>query len=94
MFQRQKKASNVKRSHSVTEPNLGPLTLCSQANLLTLDCGEGKYSVYYKVPNIGSSKENSQLMLIRPKLPDGFQGRVFKDSVRECDQLMHNSLIG
>ena len=27
--------------------------------------------------------KNGQLMLKRPELPDGFQGRVFKDRVRE-----------
>lgn len=29
------------------------------------------------------SKENRQLLLKRPELPDGFQGGVFKSSVRE-----------
>ena len=29
------------------------------------------------------SKENRQLMLKRPELPDSFQARGFKDSVRE-----------
>ena len=47
----------------------------SKANLLTPGCGEGKYSVY--------CKENKPLMLKRPKLPNDFEGRVFKDSVRE-----------
>ena len=51
----------------------------SKANLLTPACVEGQYSVYCRVP----SKENRQLMLKRPKLPDGFQGRGFKGSVRE-----------
>ena len=32
---------------------------------------------------MGLSKENGKLMLKRPKLPDGIQGRVFKDKVRE-----------
>ena len=32
---------------------------------------------------MGPSKENGQLMLKRPKVPDGFQGRVFKGKVRE-----------
>ena len=48
----------------------------SKANLLTLGCGEGKYSVYCKAPNVGPSKENGQLMRKRPKLPNGFQGSV------------------
>ena len=30
----------------------------------------------------GASRQNRHLMLKRPELPDGFQGRVFKDSVR------------
>ena len=29
------------------------------------------------------SKESRQLVLERPKLPDGFEGKVFKDRVRE-----------
>ena len=38
-------------------------------------------------------------MLKRPKLPDGFQGKGFKDRVREwgcglCDQLVDTLLIG
>ena len=37
-------------------------------------------------------------MLKRPEIPDGFQGRGFKGSVREggcrvCDQLVHNPRI-
>ena len=31
----------------------------------------------------GPSKENGKLMLKRTEFLDGFQGRVFKDSVRE-----------
>ena len=50
-----------------------------EANLLTLGCGEGKHSVYHRAP----SKENGQLLLKRPKLPYGFQGRGFKSNVRE-----------
>ncbi|XP_069454693.1 phosphatase and actin regulator 2 isoform X2 [Ovis canadensis] len=50
----------------------------SNANIRTLDCGEGKYGIYCKVSNKGSNKENRQLMLKRPGLPSGFQGRAFK----------------
>ena len=32
---------------------------------------------------MGPSKEDGQLMLKIPELPDGFQGGIFKDSVRE-----------
>ena len=55
------------------------LPTCSKANALTPDCGEGKYSIYCKAPR----KENGRLMLKRPKLPYGFQGRGFKGSVRD-----------
>ena len=48
-----------KLSHFVTEPNLGPL-VHSKANLLTPGCGEGKHSIYCKVPDVGLSKENEQ----------------------------------
>ena len=51
----------------------------SKANLLTLSGVEGKYSVYCRAP----SKENRHLMLKRPKLSDGFQGRVLKDRMGE-----------
>ncbi|KAM9679290.1 phosphatase and actin regulator 2 isoform 9-T9 [Dama dama] len=50
----------------------------SNASLLTLHCGEGTYGVYCKVSNKGSNKENRQLMLKRPDVPNGFQGRAFK----------------
>ena len=47
----------------------------------------------------GPYKENRWFMLKRPELPDGFQGSIFKDKVREgsrrfFDQLVHSSLIG
>ena len=42
-----------------------------------------KCSIYCKTPNLGPSKENGQLMLKRPELPDGFWGRAFKGKVRE-----------
>ena len=50
-----------------------------KVSLLTPGCGEGKYSVDCRAP----SKENGQLMLRRPELPNPFQGRGFKSSVRE-----------
>ena len=49
-----------------------------QANLLTLGRGEGKCSVYCR-----PTKEFRQLVFKRPKLLEGFQGKVFKDRVRE-----------
>ena len=39
--------------------------------------GEGKHSVYSRVPR----KENGQLVLQRLEFPDGFQGRVFKGNI-------------
>ena len=54
-----------------------------------------KEGVYCRAP----SNESRQLVLKRPKLPDGFQGKVFKDRVREggrglCDPLVDILLIG
>lgn len=52
---------------SVPEPGFGSLwPMHSEAKLLTPGCGEGKYSIYCKV----SRKENGQLVLKRPKLPN------------------------
>ena len=70
----------------------------SKANPLTLGCGEGKHRVFSKASNMGPSKKNGQLMLKRPKVPNGFQGSVFKDSVkgegwRVPDQLMDFFLL-
>ena len=70
-------------SGCVIKPGFGsPCLTCSKANLLTLGCGEGKYSIYCRVP----SKKNGQLMLKSSELPNGFQGRVFKGKVREGPQ--------
>ena len=67
----------------------------SRANLLTQGRAEEMYNVYCKVSN----KENGQLMLKRPKLPNGFQGKVFKSNMKGegCgmpNQLMDIFLIG
>ena len=67
----------------------------NKANLLTSGCGEGKCSVCCRAP----SKESRQLVLRRPNHPESFQGKVFKDRIREgwcgvCDQLMDILLIG
>lgn len=51
----------------------------NKADLLMPGCGKGKCGIYYKTP----SKESRQLVLQRPKLPDGFQGTIFKDRVKE-----------
>ena len=50
----------------------------SKANLLPARRGERKYSFYYRAPG----KENWQLMFKRPKLPNPFQGRVYKDIMK------------
>ena len=47
----------------------------------------------------GASTESRQLVLKRPELSEVFQGKVFKDRVREggckgCDQLVDILLIG
>ena len=52
---------------------------CNKANLLTPGWGEGKYNLYCRVP----SKAKGQLKLKGPELPNGFQGKNFKGSVRE-----------
>lgn len=69
--------------------------LCAvKPNLLLPHCGDSKYSIYCRA----SSKKNGQLMLKRPKFPEGFQERVVKGSVRRgfraCDQLVCNSQVG
>ena len=63
--------------------------MCSEANLLIPGCGEGKYSIYCRV------KQGKWAALERSKLPDDFQGRVFKDRVRErVMEFVLNFLIG
>ena len=54
------------------------LPACSKVNLLTPGRGEGRCRLIAR-----PSREYGQLMLKRPELPDGFQGKVFKDSVKE-----------
>ena len=58
-------------------------------NLLTLGCGEEKNNIDCRE----ASKENRQLMLKRPKLPDGFQGKGFQSSVREGAAVRELSLF-
>ena len=58
-------------------------------NLLILGCGEEKNSIDCR----GTSKENRQLILKRPKLPDGFQGKGFQGSVREGAAVCELSLL-
>ena len=66
----------------------------SKVNLLTLGYGEGewKYSVYCRL----QARRTGNLHSKRLKLPDRFQGRTFKDGLRErilaCNHLVHNSL--
>ena len=55
------------------------LSACSEANLLTLGCGERKCSINCRV----LSKESRQLVPKRPGFPNGFQRNVFKTKVME-----------
>ena len=61
---------NPPKEGPVTKVNSGPLA-CPASDP---SCCEGKDSVCGRAP----SKENGQLVLKRPELPDGFQGRVLK----------------
>lgn len=67
----------------VTKPNLGLLAWVQESNLLTLDHGKVKYSVYCKASKMGPSKENGQLVLKRLGLYDGFQETGFKNCMTE-----------
>ena len=58
----------------------------NKANLLTSDCGGGAYCR-------AQNKESRQLVLKRPELPDGFQGKVFKDKLREGSCGVHAQLM-
>ena len=67
----------------VTESALGAACLTfSQAHLSTLDCGEGKYSVYLQ--GAQAKRTKSSCSNDSPPPPNGFQGRVFKSHVREA----------
>ena len=61
----------------------------SKANLLTLGCGEGKYSIYCMEPG----KENGQLVLKRPELPNGFQTSVLKGNIRAEGCAVHGQFF-
>ena len=81
--------------NTVTEPNRLSHQTCNKAHLLTTDCGEGKYSVYFHTAYKESGTANAQ----KPQFPYGFWEYIFKGRVREgscrvCSQLVHNSLIG
>ena len=41
----------------------------------------------------GLSKENGQLMLKRPKFPDGFQERIFQGNIWDQDCRVHGFLL-
>ena len=58
-------------------------------NLLIMGCDEEKNSIDCR----GASKDNRQLMLQRPNLPDGFQGKGFQDGVREGAAVCELSLF-
>lgn len=58
-----------------------PESVCSQQGKAYLKPWRlQQRTVYGRTP---ISKENRHLVLKRPGLPGGFQGRVFKDTVRE-----------
>ena len=78
--------SSERTSYSVPDMQHLPVWACYQSKLglacphtVKPGCGEGKHSIYCRMPN----KQNGKLMLKRPKFLDGFQGRVFKVTVRE-----------
>ena len=80
-----------RREVNVIEPNSGPPTHVSKANLLTPDCSEGKCSIYYKAP----VRSSGHPVLKKPKLPESiFKGQVKEGSLRVGYKHMHNSLIG
>ena len=51
----------------------------SKARLLTLHCGEAEYSAYCRA----SGSEDGTARARNTQTPDGVQGRVFKDGVRD-----------
>ena len=60
---------------------VGSADACAiEPRVLTPGCGEGTYRVNVQSP----SKENGQLVIKRPALPDGFQAQVFKGYGRGC----------
>ena len=61
------------------QTKLRPTHTCSKADLVTLGCDEGKSSVYCR----RQARSLGQLMLKRPQLPEGFQGKAFKHRWRE-----------
>ena len=56
-----------------------PLPIHSNARLLTAGCGEGKWSVYCRMPKQGVQVNGAQ----KSWTLKGFQRKVFKDWVRE-----------
>ena len=63
-----------------TKQNLELLAYCVQSQYNDISGNthtHKKYSVYCRKP----SKKNRKLMLKRPALPDGFQGRVFRSNI-------------
>ena len=51
------------------------LPTCSKASLLTPGCGEGQCSIYCR----RQARSPGQLVLKSPELPEGFQGKVYKE---------------
>lgn len=63
--------------------------MCNEANLLILGYGEGKHNVYCRA----LSKESKGLGVKKPKLPDDFQGKYFKDRGGEGSCGVHNQHV-
>ena len=66
------------RTKCVIKPNLGVLAQCSAKPIYWPQVVVKEITAFIS----GPSKENRQLMLKRPELPDGFQRRVSKGSIR------------
>ena len=65
----------------------------NKANLLTLDFGEEKRSIYFK------AEQRHGLLMLKFDIPDGFQGSVLKGNLRERTkscvmESFHHSLTG
>lgn len=71
---------------------------CSTASLLTLSCGEERYSIFCKASNTEPNKEHGQLMLKRLELllpfREGFLRQDERKGCRVPDQLIDIPLIG
>ena len=84
-----------KRLNAFASPKKCLLAHGQQSQPADTGRGESKSSVYGKAPR----KEFRQPVLWRPKPPSGFQGKLFKDRLKErgcgvCEQLLGLLLVG